>query len=221
MGRFEEAIKRAEIDLAVCGDPEFIRSMRELLVNTRERGVNVYIIVYELPGLSIEDVDLPSIGKIKKAVSGDLLVVSDSKIGVLAQRRLGPTIKPEYGLTIEEPVLVDYLLHDFFNRWIRSKSIRDELVRLPTSYTIFRLALYETSRLLKEGENIHGVFHGRWVQTGREGIVEGRILESTIDLTTGLSYFVIDTGLERIKVGGPDAVVEDFATARVELKRGA
>ena len=218
MIKFKETIKNAEIDLAICGDPVFINNIKDDIEDARGRGVNIYIIVYEVPGLHIDEKKLPRISKIKKAVSGDLLVVADSKIAILTQRRFGPSVEPDYGLTIEEPVLVDYLLHDFFNRWLRSKVIRDKPLSLPTKYTIFRLALHEADRILKAGRKIYGVFQGRWVEKSEEGVVEGIILDSVIDLATGLSYFVIDADGRKIRIGGPDAIVEDFAASKVELK---
>ncbi len=216
--RFRDTIRQAKIDLAVCGGPRFLRDIVGDLVSVQERGVAVYVIAYEVPG-EVLDLDLlKPLKKVKVAVSGDLMVVKDSEQGVLAQRRLGPRAKPGYGLLIEEPALIDYLLHDFFNRWIRSKPVRDEVVSLPASFTMFRIAVLEAMKLLESGTQLWARLEGRWVDTGKQGVLEGKVVDVVMDMTTGLVHFVIESGGARVRAGGPDAIVEEFATKKVLLK---
>ena len=216
--RFRDVIRRAEIDLAVCGGPRFLRDIVGDLVSAQERGIAVYVIAYEVPGEALDLDMLKPLRKVKVAVSGDLMVIRDSKQGVLAQRRLGPRAKPGYGLLIEEPALIDYLLHDFFNRWVRSKPIRDEALRLPVSFTIFRIAVLEAMKLLKGGVKLWARLEGRWVDTGKQGVLEGRVVDVVMDMTTGLVHLVVESGGARIRAGGPDAIVEEFATRKVSLE---
>jgi len=217
--RFRDSIHRAEVDLMVCGAPRFLREIIGDLASAHERGVIVYVIAYEVPGQPLDFDLLRPLRKVKVAVSGDLLVVRDSEQAVLAHRVLGPRARPEYGLLIEEPALIDYLLHDFFNRWLRGRPVRDETIGLPSSFTAFRMAVLEVSRLLEEGIELYAELEGRWVRSGREGALEGRVADVVMDLTTGLVHLVIETDGERVRAGGPDAIVEEFATRKVTLRR--
>ena len=216
--RFREAIEQAKIDLAVCGGPSFLQKIMDDLMRAQERGVAVYVIAYEVPGEVLDLNLLKYLKKVKVAVSGDLMIVKDSEQAVLAQRRLGARIKPNYGLLIEEPVLIDYLLHDFFNRWVRSKPFRDEALTLPASFTIFRIAVLEAMKLIEKGVKLQACLEGRWVDTGEEGVLEGRVVDVVMDMTTGLTHFIIESEGSRVRAGGPDAIVEEFATKKILLK---
>ncbi|HDI74887.1 MAG TPA: TrmB family transcriptional regulator [Thermoprotei archaeon] len=217
MRRFHDTTKQAQIDLAVCGGSRFLKNIIEDLIDAQKRGVCVYVIAYEVPGEALDLDLLKPLKKVKIAVSGDLMIVRDSEQAVLAQRRLGARVKPSYGLLIEEPVLIDYLLHDFFNRWIRSKPYRDEAVSLPVSFTIFRIAILEAMRLMEKGVKLWARLEGRWVETSEEGVLEGRVVDVVMDMTTGLTHFVIESEGSRVRAGGPDAVVEEFAAKKILL----
>ncbi len=219
MERFKWAVENAQVDLAVCGDASFISKLKGLLLKAQERGVTVYVIVYEIPGISFSGEDVEGFRKVKRAVSGDLMVVADSKIAVLAQRRTGAKSMPGYGLVVEEPVLIDYLLHDYYNRWLRSKTITDEMPKLPVRFTIFRLALVEAKRLLDSGIELWGVFTGRKVG-GKKAVVEGKIVKAFTDPETGVARFIVNINGETVTMGGPDAIVEDYAVEEVLLKGG-
>lgn len=214
-----EYIRSAKCDVIVCGDSSFVKPYWEELRKKEEEGVNVFVILYELPGIPVRE-DEVVVRKARKAVSGDMMVVVDSRVALVAQRRLGPGERPEYGLSVEEPVLIDYLEQDFFNRWLRGSVIRDEPVRLPSCFTVNRLALIEAQRLLSEGRRLSLTAYGRYTGSRGEAIVEGIVRDAVVDQATGVAHFVVDTRAGSIRIGGPDAVVEEFAASRIEL-RGA
>lgn len=219
LSRFAKTIEGAGVDLVACGDAMFLAKLMPLLREAQERGVVVYTLVYEIPGVEFREEVFRGLRKVKKAVSGDLMVIADSKIGVLAQRRLGAEGFPGYGVVVEEPVLIDYLLQDFLYRWRRSAAVRDEALSLPVRLTMFKLATLEAARLLEGEKPLFAEARGRWVRDG-EGSVEGRVVEARIDDTTGIAQIVLDTGGRTVSVGGPDAIIEDFAASEVTL-RGA
>jgi len=219
MNRYIKTVSESQIDLLVCGDPEFIEKLHGHLLEAQDRGVLVYVIVYEIPGVKFQEEQIEGLKKVKRAVSGDLMVVADSNIGVLSQRRLGASVFPGYGVVVEEPVLIDYLQQDFLYRWMRSKTVVNEPVRLPVRFTMFKLALLEVQDLLASGVKIWGHFKGRWVHDSK-GEFEGEIVKTIHDLETGIAQMLVitDDGNE-YTVGGPDAIVEDFAVEEVYLKR--
>ncbi len=219
MERFKWAVENAEVDLAVCGDANFISKLKDMLLKAQERGVIVYVIVYEVPGISFNEEEVKGFRKVKRAISGDLMVVADSKIAVLAQRRTGAKALPKYGLVVEEPVLIDYLLHDYYNRWLRSKTIADEPPKLPARFTIFRLALVEAKRLIDSGVKLKGVFVGREVN-GKRAVIEGEIVKAFSDPETGVARFVVNANGKVVTMGGPDAIVEDYGVEEILLKGG-
>ncbi len=218
LSRFAKTIGEAETDLVVCGDAIFLAKLMPLLRDAQERGVTVYTLVYEIPGVVFREEDFSGLRKVKKAVSGDLMAIADSKIGVIAQRRLGADGFPEYGIVVEEPVLIDYLLQDFLYRWRRSAAVRDEPLRLPARLTMFKLAVIEAARLLGEGRGLWASARGRWVHRGAGGRVEGRVVKAGIDDTTGIAQMVVETGGGEVTIGGPDAILEDFAASEVYLR---
>lgn len=218
LAKAEEVVREAGVDLVVCGDARFIGSLSPVLEAKEKEGVNVYVLLYEVPGVPVDNKALPEVKKVKRYVSGDIVVIADSKRAAVAQRRMGPHNVPSYGLIIEEPVLIDFLQHDFFNRWVRSEALRDEPVKLPTSFTFFRLALLEVESLIKRGYKLQATVFGVYLREGREGLVEGDVIGVVLDGATGLAQLVLDVDGKRITVGSEDAIVEDIAAHRVELR---
>jgi len=214
MLKAESLIEKAQIDLAVCGNEEFILRMIEKLRKARERGLLVYTIVYsEKHPRRIIPTVRKFLDKIKWAISGDLMVIADSKEAVLVQRRI-----KDYGLYIREPVLIDYLLHDFFNRWIRGRSIKDPIVKLPRRFTIHRLALLEAKRMIEHGKKLKARIEGRLTKYDINTVIEGLIHDIILDLSTGLMHFLVKTEDGVMRVGGPDAIVEECAAYVIELE---
>jgi len=216
--RAEEVARSATVDLVICGDFEFIRYLKESAESIERGGVNTYVLLYEVPGIAIDYSDLPRLRKIRKYVSGDLVVIADSRIAVLSQRRRIVGEKPSYGLVIEEPVIIDYLEQDFFYRWIRSEVIRDEAVKLPASFTILRLALYEAQRLVQTGCRMRVLVYGRYVRSGEDCMIEGELLNTVFEDSRGIAQLVLRVDGDTVTVGSQDAIVEDVAASRVELR---
>jgi len=210
----ETLIEKAQIDLAVCGSEEFILRTLKKLNEAKKRGVLVYIIVYSGRN-KIKNISTIKklFNKVKWAISGDIMVVADSKEAVLIQRRI-----KDYGLYIREPVLIDYLLHDFFNRWVRGKTISDEPIQLPKRFTIHRLALLEARRLLKSGKKLRARIKGRHVEQDEFRVIKGEVSNVVLNFSTGLMHFILNTGDKIVKVGGPDAIAEDYAAYEIKLE---
>jgi len=216
--KFLSNVEKSEIDLVACGDAIFISKLHDELLKAQKRGVIVYVLVYEIPGVKIKGAEIEGLLKVKKAVSGDLLLIRDLSLGILAQRRLGAHTFPEYGIVVEEPVLIDYLLQDFFYRWLRSKTIVDEPVTLPARFTMFKLALLEIKRMLDAGIKLWGEFKGKWIKDGK-GVLEGRIVNAFYEPETGIAQITVESSTgEKFTAGGPDAVIEDFATDEISIK---
>ncbi|MEM2187033.1 MAG: TrmB family transcriptional regulator sugar-binding domain-containing protein [Thermofilaceae archaeon] len=218
LARAEEVIKEASVDLVVCGDARFVSSLSTVLEAKEEEGVNVYVLLYEVPGVPVDRESIPKVRKVKRYISGDVVAIADSRLAAVTQRRMGPYQTPSYGLIIEEPVLIDFLQHDFFNRWIRSEALRDDPVRLPTSFTFFRLALLEVEVLIRRGCRLRATVYGMHLRKGREAMIEGEVTGVVLDGATGLAQLVLNVNGERVTVGSEDAVVEDVAAYRVELR---
>ncbi|NAZ24156.1 MAG: hypothetical protein GU357_00135 [Thermofilum sp.] len=220
LARAEEAAHNATVDLVVCGDFEFVKYLNETIELKEKEGVNTYVLLYEVPGINIDYSKLPKLRKIRKYVSGDLVVISDSRVAVLSQRRRSLLEKPNYGLIIEDPVIIDYLEQDFFFRWIRSEIIRDENIKLPTSFTIFRLALYEAQKLLQKKCRLRVLVYGRYVRTGEDCMVEGELVNTLFEDSRGIAQLTIRVNGNTVTIGAQDAIIEDIAASRVEV-RGA
>jgi sugar-specific transcriptional regulator TrmB len=213
-----EVANDATKNLIVCGDFEFVNYLSEIAELKEKEGVNTYILLYEVPGITIDYSNLPRVRKLRKYVSGDLMVIADSRIAVLSQRRRGINEKPSYGLIIEEPVIIDHIEQDFFYKWIRSEIIRDEPVKLPTSFTVLRLAIYETLRLRQSKCKIRVLVYGKYVKSGVNCVVEGDLLDSILENGRGIAQLIIRVDGNIVSVGSQDAVIEDIAASIVELR---
>lgn len=216
--RAREIAEKATTDLVIGGDYLFVNYMSSVLERKYNEGVMVYVLLYEVPGIPINYSNLPRVGKIRKCVSGDILVVSDSRLAALTQRRGSIAENPVYGLIIEEPIIIDHILQDFFNKWIRSNIIRDELIKPPSSFTILRLAIYEVQRLIERKCNIKVIVYGRYTKSSESCIVEGDLVDTKIDGNRGIAQLVVEVNGTIYTVGAQDAVLEDIAASRVEFR---
>lgn len=217
LNRALEVAESANIDLIVCGDMLFIEKVIEIIKSKERNGVNTYVLVYEVPGISIDVNKLAEFSRVKKYVSGDLLVIADTHTATIAQRRRGPFQAPSYGLIVEEPVVIDYLEHDFFYRWTRGDVIREELVKIPTAFTAYRLALYEINRLIKHKCRPEVTVHGIWTRDGSKCTIKGTVIDVVFDKASGISQLVLNTTNGKVTVGAQDAIIEDIAAYKVEV----
>jgi len=215
--RVLEEIGRASYDILMCGDSAFMKEYWDELEKKEKGGVNIFVILYEVPGIPVDEKAV-RVSKVRKAVSGDIMAIVDSRVALIAQRRVGPRDAPEYGLAVEEPVLIDYLEHEFFHRWLRSEELRDSPLRLPSTFTVLRLALLEVERLLSEGKRLKATVYGRFVGTKNETVLEGLVAGVTLDGKRGIAHLVLETPAGTVRVGGPDAILEEFAAYRVEVR---
>lgn len=215
--RVLEEIKTANYDILMCGDSAFMKGYWDELEEKEKKGVNVYVILYEVPGIPLDEKAV-RVTKVRRAVSGDIMAILDSKVALVAQRRIGPRDVPEYGLVVEEPVLVDYLEHEFFHRWLRGEVLRDSPLRLPSVFTVHRLAALEIRELLSKGRKLRATVYGRFVGTKNEAVLEGVVTGVTLDEKRGVTHLTLETPTGTVRVGGPDAILEEFAAYRVEVR---
>ncbi len=215
--RMADLIDDAEIDVLVMGDVKFIHMLGEKLENAVKRGVSVYVLSYSTGerGAKFLIEDLPFLKKLRIAISGDMVVVVDSKKGGLLKAR--PTLPMRHGFIIEERALLDYLSHDFVNRWVNAKVVVEKKYDLPLKFTFHRLALYETKKLLLENKKLWLRAIGYEIDSGAKTEVEGRIIDAVLELPSGYAHFKIDTGTAIIRVGGLDAILEEIAGELFEI----
>ncbi len=215
--RMASFIDDAKIDVLVMGDIKFIHMLGDKLEKAADRGVAIYVLAYQTDerGAKFLVDDLPFLKKLRTAISGDMIVVVDSKIGGLVKSR--PLITMKHGLIIEERALLDYLSHDFVNRWVTSKVIVEKRYGFPLRFTFHRLALYETRKLLLEDKQLMLHAKGYEIESGTPTEVRGRILDAVLELPAGYAHFKIDTGEKVIRVGGLDAVMEEVAGELFEI----
>ena len=215
--RMADLFESARIDALVMGDIKFIHMLADKLERAVKRGVNVYVLSYSLGerGARFLMEDLPFLRKLRVAISGDLVVVVDSQLGGVLKAR--PTLPMRHGFLIEERTLVDYLSHDFVNRWVGARVVVDEALQLPARFTFHRLALYEAKRMLLENRKLRLRAVGYEVDTGARVTIEGRVLDAVLELPAGYAHFKVDTGSGIVRVGGLDAIAEEVAGEYFEL----
>ncbi len=215
--RMAEMLDEAKVDALVMGDIKFIHLLSDKIESAIKRGVSVYVLSYALGerGARFIVEDMPFLKKLRVAISGDIVVVVDSSLGGVLKAR--PTLPMRHGFLIEERTLVDYLSHDFVNRWVSARVVVDEKYDFPLRFTFHRMALYEARRMLLEDKKLRLKATGYEIDTGARVNIEGRILDAVLDLPAGYAHFKVDTGSGIIRVGGLDAIVEEVAGEYFEI----
>ena len=219
--RIRYAIREAEKDLIVCGSITFIKRLLDELLDAQDRGVMVYSMIYEPPGYNIKVETLRALeglNKLKITLTGEHLVVRDSSLAVISYKKWRTLKESSYGLVVEEPLFINYILTDFFRGWYWARVVQDKPIKLPARLTVHKLALLEADQLMRCGVKLAGEFEGWWVQTGEKGRVKGEIIDVYMDLRSGLMYFGVKSGDRYIRVGGPDAIIEEFAMKEAVLR---
>ncbi|MEZ0346703.1 MAG: TrmB family transcriptional regulator [Infirmifilum sp.] len=215
--RMAEMLDEAKIDALVMGDIRFIHLLSGKIEETIKRGISVYVLSYAVGerGAKFIVEDMPFLKKLRVAISGDIVVIVDSTLGGVLKAR--PTLPMKHGFLIEERTLIDYLSHDYVNRWVSARVIVDEKYDFPLKFTFHRMALYEARRLLLENKKLRLKAVGYEVDTGSRVTVEGRITDAVLDLPAGYAHFKVDIGNSIVRVGGLDAIVEEVAGEYFEI----
>ncbi|MEM2410709.1 MAG: TrmB family transcriptional regulator sugar-binding domain-containing protein, partial [Thermofilaceae archaeon] len=65
---------------------------------------------------------------------------------------------------------------------------------------------------------LRATVYGMHLRKGREAMIEGKVVGVVLDGATGLAQLILNVSGERVTVGSEDAVVEDVAAYRVELR---
>ena len=220
--RYLETIESAQTDLLVCGSARFVKRLVKPLLDAQERDVLVYVLVYAPSGeLSRPDIAEPlgKLSRVRLVVSSDHFIVCDSKMAVISYSKWR-VMRGERGLVVEEPLFIGYLERDFLRNWMLARVLKDAWIKLPARFTFYGLALLEAKRLLMNGVRLSGEFRGWWVSSGERDTVRGEIVDVVVDYSMGVvMHFVVKTEEGIIRVGGPDAVVEEFAVQNIILER--
>lgn len=215
--RMAQMLDEAKTDALVMGDIKFIHLLSDKIEDAIKRGISVYVLSYALGerGAKFIVEDMPFLKKLRVAISGDIVVIVDSSLGGVLKAR--PTLPVKHGFIVEERTLVDYLSHDYVNRWVSARVVVDEKFDMPLRFTFHRMALYEARRLLLENKKLRLKAVGYEVDTGSKVNVEGRIIDAVLDLPAGYAHFKVDTSSGVIRVGGLDAIVEEVAGEYFEI----
>ncbi len=215
--RLANIAREAKTDVIVSGNIRFLGYMASILEELTEKNIRVYVLSYTLGEIASDFLkhDLPFLKHFKEAISGDIVVVADSSIGGLIKSR--PTLHPRYGVVVEERALLDYLIHDFVNRWVKGRTIVDEYEQLPVTYTFHRLAIIEAKRLLDKGVKLGLRVRGYNTETGEPIDMVGEIIDAVLEVPAGLAQFRVKSNGQILRVGGLDAVIEEIAGEQFTL----
>ena len=116
-------------------------------------------------------------------------------------------------------MFISYIVRDFFKNWLCAQVIKDSEVNLPLRLTVRHLALLEARNLLSKGIKLYGKFKGWWVDNGENDVIRGSIIDTVLNVRDGIMHFVVKTKDGIVRAGGPDAIIEEFATREVFLRQ--
>lgn len=218
---------QSEIALAIPGD--HLETVRDELTAAAERGVLVMLIVSGVEDLP-DAASYASVARVWEepmptmlAVDGNVGLVappemmrranSDSQAIVLAQEQLSP-------------VVVGSFLGNYWPS-AREVSVRDP-DDLPRTFVDFRHTVLAATLHLRADDDLYADVRGRYTADDGPAEVSGQV----VDVRQGLvmptnnefpveNALVIDTGEERVTIGGKGAFVEDIEAENVVLKSDA
>ncbi len=217
----KDIIEKAEIDILLSTNHLLFNNLLEQLSRARERGVQIFILLFprEVPESLVGKA--VSIGRVRLGRRSDFILIADSSSCIYVQHALFSTLNLKgYAILTEEPSLVDLFMHNFINRWDISRPINDalKLDTLPRTYTCHRLALKDIKWLIDRGYTVHLEVNGYETRRGRRRKIVGIAKEVVIDSEDGMYNVLIETEDGKLlRAGGIDAYIEEIAARTIKI----
>lgn len=220
---FGDVIETAEYELVASLTPELLDRFEAELAAARDRGVHVTLIVTpsaEAPNPDVYDYgDVASVVRGRRGITTPVLAVADGDYSIYATQDAVREDPDRYGVIFHRSAL-GFLVSGFFNTVLWTTA---DLSLLPETTTTSLPRRYASlRRCVKDLQGVEGLVYatveGRDVETGRARVVDGPVVNVEFDESEEVATLYVESGGERVSVGGRVATYEDVEAHEIELR---
>ncbi len=221
----EDAIESAEYELALSLTPELLERFETELVTQRANGISIDLLVTpaaEAPDPDEYDyLDVATTARAREGITTPIIAVADWEYSVYAtQDAIRNNDRDRYGVIFNRSAL-GFLVSGFFGTvlWTTAAETLAENGSgrsFPRRYASIRRCVKDINR---GGGEFYATIDGRDVETGRKRSVSGRVVDIDFDRSEQVASLTVDTGSERLEIGGLVAAFEDIEAHEIHVGR--
>lgn len=221
----EDAIESADYELALSLTPELLDRFEETLAARRDDGVSIDLLLTparEAPDPGVYDyLDVATTVRARVGITTPIIAVADWEYSVYAtQDAIRNNDRDRYGVIFNRSAL-GFLVSGFFGTVLWTTAV--ETLAENGSNRSFPRRYASIRRCVKDIRGEEGDFYatidGRDVETGRKRSISGRIVDVDFDPTEQVASLTLDTGTERLQIGGLVAAFEDMEAHEIHVGR--
>lgn len=226
--RMRELIDSAEREVDLAMPPAVIDDVAEELVDARERGVLVIMVIGD-EGEAPDVGDLADVARIGQFGQTGLLSIDMSTTVVASETMLTRTNTPERAIACFDDRLSRLICSGFTgNIWMLANEHHCTDPRaLPATFEYFRTGVLHAALHRRAGADLSATVRGYRSSSGDSVTLDGEVTavkQSLIDPATsdfpGEHGLAIETSDGPVSVGGAKAVLEDVRAEELTLRRG-
>lgn len=219
----DTVIDAAEFELSLALPPGLLDRVEPKLRDRIDAGVHVNLLLSPATDAPSGDdypySEIASVVRARRGVTTPVVAVADGELSVYATREAVEGTESRYGVIFNRSML-GFLVYGFYSSLLWSTSAerygQQESKPFPRQYASIR-------RCVKDLQRTSGPFlitvEGRDVVTGDPREVQGRVVDTTLDMGEGVASLVVETDDERVTVGGRVAAYEDIEGHRAVVAR--
>ncbi len=218
-----DLIAAAEYELSLALPPTLVADFEHELRQARGRNVSTELIIAPAP--DVEDPseygDLATVVRGRRGQTTPIIGVADGHRSIYAvPARDGPD-RARYGVLFNRSEL-GFLVNGFYGTvlWTTADPVfeRSTPPTLPRRYASVRRCITEVGRI--DGP-LFVTIDGRRVETNDRCRIEGEIVDTVLEERRQVAAMIVETGGERIRVGGRLAAYEDVEAQTLAVGREA
>ncbi|MES3518090.1 MAG: TrmB family transcriptional regulator [Natronomonas sp.] len=219
----EEVITAAEYELVLALTPELLGRYESELRERRDAGVTIDLLVAPAADAPTpEEYDYRKVATAARARRGlttPVVAVADGTYSVYTTREALDDDRDRYGVILNRSEL-GFLVSGFLNTvvWTSATTLMDDGRErpFPRRYATIRRCVQDLAGL--DGR-FYATIRGRDVATGETRNVRGEVVDISVGTNRETAAITIDTGANRLDIGGQVAALEDIEAYELVIGR--
>lgn len=218
-----EVIDSAEFELLLSLTPDLLDRFRDDLEAAVDSGVSVELLL--TPASRAPDPAEFDYGAVattvrtRRGITTPVLAVADGEYSVYATQDALGDDRDRYGVIFDRSAL-GFLVSGFFGTvlWSTARPVAEDGSdrSFPRRYASIRRAVTDVRAL--DGD-VYASVEGRDVETGDSTVVEGRVVDATLDSAEGVASLTVETVAGPVEVGSLVASLEDVEGQVIRIGR--
>jgi sugar-specific transcriptional regulator TrmB len=218
-----EVVASAEFELLLSLTPELLERFRDDLEAAVDRGVSVELLL--TPASRAPDpaeFDYEAVAttvRVRRGITTPILAVADGEYSVYATQDALRDDRDRYGVIFNRSAL-GFLVSGFFGTvlWSTAEQVAEAGSDrpFPRRYASIRRAVKDVRAL--DGD-VYASVEGRDVETGDQTVVEGRVVDATLESAEEVASLTVETAGGPVEVGGLVASLEDVEGQVIRIGR--